>query len=321
LGSVVPMEIRGRYITTRQKVCTAVALAAGLCIAFALDYLPGFMGYTVVFAIGGFAGVADILMYSRHKFTSIPDKPEGFSLYNGIKACFTSPRTRDYLLYWTFWSFAINLSAPFFNKYAIDILSLSYMSIIIFGQIVAQSMAFLVVSRWGVLLDRYGSVPVMLVATVSSTLVSSVWLLAAPGRVWPIFIFNFFGGMVWCAHDACMANMQLSHTPSTGRPAALAVYAVFTSVAAATALILGGAILETLSPIIAGLNLTVMGTPFDHYKVVFIIAILVRFTVIAVFLPRVWNEKDMSLREAYAKVRSDAGSRINYIWSQMRFRK
>jgi len=321
MGSIVPIDIRGRYITTRQKVCTAASLLFGLCIAFMLDYIPGFLNYTIVFGLGGIAGLIDILMYSNLKFSGIPNKPEGFSLLKSVKACFTMPRMRNYLIFWTFWSFAINISGPFFNKYAIDVLELSYVSIIIFGQIVAQTVAFTVLSRWGVFLDRYGSVPMMLISSVAATVIAFVWLFAAPGIVWPLIVFNFLGGIFWCANEACMANMQLSHTPSENRPAALAVYAVFISIATASGLILGGALLEAFSPVMAKLDLVYFGTPFDHYKVVFLIAIAIRFIVIAIFLPKVWNEKEMNAGDAYKKLRRDIKSRINFGLARLRILK
>ena len=321
MAAVIPIDIRGRYITTRQRVCLATALLFGLCIAFMLDNIPGFLGYTVVFALGGVAGAIDILMYIKIDFSGIPHKKEGFSLTEGFKSCFTTPRIRSYLLFWTFWFFAIHISGPFFNKYAIDVLSLSYISIIIFGQIAAQTMAFIVVTRWGVFLDRYGSVPMMFIATLSSTTITLVWLFAVPGSIWPMFVFNFLGGIFWCANDACMVNMQLSHTPTVGRPAVLAVYAVLTSIAAAAALILGGALLEFFSPIMARLDLTFLGTQFDHYKLVFIIAIVIRYIVIAIFLPKVWNEKELRTTEALAKFYTDATSMIKYELKRLRLRR
>ena len=214
-----------------------------------------------------------------------------------------------------------NISGPFFNKYAIDILELSYVSIIVFGQIVAQTVAFIVLSRWGVFLDRYGSVPMMLISSIAATVIAFVWMFAAPGIVWPLIVFNFLGGIFWCANEACMANMQLSHTPAEGRPAALAVYAVFISIAAASGLILGGALLETFSPIMARLDLVYVGTPFDHYKVVFLIAIVIRIIVIAIFLPRVWNEKEMNPGDAYKKLRRDIRSRIRFAMARLRILK
>jgi len=321
MGSVIPIDIRGRFVAARQRVCTAASLLFGFGIAFVLDNIPGFLGYTVVFAVGGIAGIIDILLFFKIDFSGIPDKPEGFSLKQGMKDCFTVSKVRNYLIFWTLWSFAINISGPFFNKYAIDVLSLSYISIILFGQIAAQTMAFLVIQRWGVFLDRYGSVPMMLISSVSATTITLVWMFAVPGSIWPMFVFNFLGGMFWCANDACMVNMQLTHTPSKGRPAALAVYAVFTSISTAAALLVGGAMLEAFSPVMKKLAWTFLGTPFDHYKLVFLIAIIIRYTVIFVFLPKVWNEKDIHFREAYKKVIINFRERVNYGLTVLHMRK
>jgi len=320
MSSVIPISIRGRYITTRQRVSTAAALIFGIIIAVLLDNIPGFLGYTIVFGLGGIAGLIDILMYVRVDFSGIPHKPGGFSLKEGIKTCFTTKRMRNYLIFWTFWSFAIHLNGPFFNKYAVDVLQLSYITIIVFGQLAAQTVMFFIVTRWGVFLDRYGSIPMMLISSIGSTTVALVWLFAVPGVWWPLLVFNLVGGIFWCANDACMVNMQLSHTPEKGRPTALAVYAVFTSIAIAAGLILGGALLELFSPIMESLQWTIFGTPFDHYKIVFCMGILIRYVVIGTLLPRVWNEKEMHYSEAYAKFRKDIKSRLNYQLSHLRRR-
>lgn len=318
MSSVIPIEIRGRYVTTRQRVSTAAALLFGLVIALLLDNVPGFLGYTIVFGLGGIAGLIDILMYIRVDFSGIPHKPGGFSLKEGIRTCFTTKKMRNYLIFWTFWCFAINLNGPFFNKYAVDVLQLSYITIIIFGQMAAQTITFLIVTRWGVFLDRYGSVPMMLISSIGSTTIALVWLFAMPGVWWPLLVFNILGGVFWCANDACMVNMQLSHTPEKGRPTALAIFAVFTSIATATGLILGGALFEMFSPIMASLEWTIFGTNLDHFKVVFCIGIVTRYIVIGIFLPRVWNEKGMHYSEAYAKLRRDIKSRLNYRLSHLR---
>ncbi|MCL2249918.1 MAG: MFS transporter [Oscillospiraceae bacterium] len=319
MGSVVPMQVRGRYITARQKVIMAFSLVAGLMIAFVLDNVPGdFLGYTIVFGIGGVAGLIDILMYTKIDFSTIPQKAKTTPLHKGIRDCFTKPVMRNYLIFWALWSFTINLNGPFFNKYAIDVLQIPYTSLIIFGQITSQMVALLVVSRWGVFIDRYGSVPTMLISAIVSTLVAVAWLFAVPGVIWPVFIFHLIGGMFWCANDACMVNMQLSHTPTEERSTALAVYAVMTSLAAASALILGGALLELFSPIMDELALTFAGTPFDHYKLMFVIAIVLRLIVIGTTLPKVWNEKELTLRKAYANAYTDISGRLRHEFSRLR---
>jgi len=298
-----------------------MALVAGMCIAFMLDYIPGFLGYTLVFAIGGVAGLVDILLYVRVDFSSIPAKSEGFSLLRGIKDCFTSSKTRNYLIFWTFWSFVVNLKAPFINRYAIDVLELSFVSIIIFGSIVAQLITLFVVSRWGVFLDRYGSIPVLTVATIISSLGVTVWLFATPGNVVPVIAFNIVGGFFWCALDACSINMQITHTPTEGRPTTLAIFAVLTSGATAVALLAGGALLEFFSPIMERADLTFAGTPFDHFKLLFSIAILLRLCGSIFLLPKVWNEKEMSVREAFAMAYDETAYRIRYELSRIRIRR
>jgi len=320
-ASVVPQEIRGRYITTRHKVATVMALVAGICIAFMLDFIPGFLGYTLVFAIGGVGGLADILLYARVDFSGIPAKSDSFSLISGIKGCFTSSRMRNYLIFWTFWFFVVNMKAPFINRYAIDVLELSFVSIIIFGSIVAQLITLFVVSRWGVFLDRYGSIPVLTVATVVSSLGVVVWLFATPGNIVPVIVFNTIGGFFWCALDACFLNMQISHTPTEGRPTTLAIFAVFTSGATAVALLTGGALLEFFSPIMARAELTFAGTPFDHFKLLFSISILLRLSGSIFLLPRVWNEKEMTVREAFAMAYDETAYRIRYEISRLRIRR
>jgi len=319
MANIIPINIRGRYVTTRQRVSTAVSLLVGFGIAFLLDRTPGFLGYTIVFAVGGVAGLIDILMYSAVDFSIIPSRKEGGpSLFEGIKSCFTHPKMRNYLLFWTFWQLAINMSGAFFSKYAVDVLSLSYMQIIIFGQIVSTCLAFLVITRWGVFLDRYGSVPIIWMSTITTSVVTLVWLFATPGNILPLLAFHLIGGVFWCANEACFVNMQMSHTPSEGRPAALAVFAVFISVATAISIIIGGALLETFSPIMARLALTFMGTPFDHYKLVFCIGFVVRIVVLIIFLPKVWNEKDLTLREAFSKAYADISTSMKAEFSKLK---
>jgi hypothetical protein len=66
------------------------------------------------------------------------------------------------------------------------------------------------------------------------------------------------------------------------------------------------------------LALTFAGTAFDHYKLVFLIAIVARLAVIGIFLPRVWNEKEMPLRTAYAIAYRDISRRLRYEISRFR---
>ena len=304
VAEVVPIGIRGRFVTTRQRMVTCLTMAAGLGASFVLDFTRGhgLAGYTAVFAVGGACGLADILMYARFHFPMIPRAKHEFSFMNGVRACFCTPRTRRFLIFWTAWSFAVNTSSPFFNKYFLDILGLSFLQIILFGQIPANIASVMVISRWGRFIDRYGCAPLLMLSGSAAAFVVCVWLPASPRGVAPLLAFNLLGGLVWCANDACAANMQLSHTPDIGRPLTIAIYAIITSVSTAAAYIVGGVFLEWARPVLARAGLTAFGAPFDHYKALFFASAFLRLTVVLVFVPRVWNEKGLTIREAYTDI-------------------
>ena len=302
VAEIVPIDMRGRYLTTRQRVMTIVSMLSGFGISFVLDHFTGLAGYSIVFAVAGVAGLCDVLMYVRFKFPETPKSTASFSIVKGFRECFRTTKTRDYMVFFCIWSFAVNISAPFFNKYAIDILKLSFTQIIIFGQISANIMALIIIKRWGRFIDRYGCVPLMLITGTITAALTLVWLPAVPGNFIPLLLFNMVGGFFWCANEACAVNMQLSHTPDIGRPLALALYAVVTSLSAAAAFICGGALLEITAPVMAAANLTVFGTPFDHYKLLFVLAAALRFLAVLGFLPRVWNEKELVTKEVYKEI-------------------
>jgi len=302
VAEVVPIHIRGRFLTTRQRVATVVSMASGFASSLVLDRFTGFAGYTIVFAAAGIAGLCDVLMYAKFKFPETKARLESFSLKNGFRECFREKKTRDYIVFFCAWSFAVNVSAPFFGKYSIDVLKLSFTQIIIFGQISANIMALLVVRRWGMFIDRYGCVPLMLITGSIASALTLVWLPARVHSFVPLLIFNTVGGLFWCANEACAVNMQLSHTPDIGRSLVIAIYSVVTNLSAAAAFIAGGSFLEIMSPVMAAAGLTVFGAPFDHYKLLFAIATVLRFSSVLIFLPRVWNEKGLVTREVYGEL-------------------
>jgi len=298
-ADVVPMEIRGRYITVRQRTLTVFSMASGLAAAYVLDHVTGFLGFSLVFGIGGVFGLMDILSFARFPFPPLHSERRRLNILKGFQECFGNKVTRDFLLFWATWGFTINLSSTFFSKYAVDVLRLPFTIIVLFGQIAANVTSILVISRWGRFLDRYGAKPLLMFTCAVTSIFCLVWMPATPGNPLPLFLFNFFGGFVWCGTDACAMNMQITHTPDIGRPLTLAVYAIVANVSAALAFICGGTFLEWGAPVIEAANITIVGIHLDNYKALFAITAVLRGIVVAVMLPRVWNEKGYTVPAAY----------------------
>jgi MFS family permease len=247
-------------------------------------------------------------MYAKFSFPEVRHGEKRLTLADGAKECLKSPKTRGYLIFWGVWGFSVNLASAFFNKYAIDVQRLSFMQVVIFGQIVANAVAVFIIPRWGRFIDRYGCAPLLFLTCAATGIATLAWLPATPGSIAPILCFNLLGGVVWCGTDVSALNMQMSHTPDIGRPLVLAIYAIVSSFSAAAAFIAGGAFLELMGPIMDRAGLAIFGASFDNYKLLFAITALLRLLTVAVFLPRVWNEKGMTARQAYADMH--ARSRI-----------
>jgi MFS family permease len=316
VAEVVPMHIRGRYLTTRQRVITLFAMGGGLGGAFVLDHVAGMLGFAIVFGVGGLFGLADILMYWNFDFPPMRRAEHRITLAEGFRACFGTPKTRDFLIFWGAWTFAINLSSQFFNLYAIEVLGLPFTTIVLFGQIMSNVAAILVVQRWGRFTDRYGCAPLLMITCTVTGLLCLVWLPARPGGVLPLLLFNLLGGFFWCGTDTSALGMQLSHTPDIGRPLSLAIYAVVTNVSGAVAFLVGGAFLQWAKPLFADPGIRFAGAHFDHYKLLFAITAFARVLVAFALLPRVWNEKGYAPLAVYREVLSRARRRalVTYAW-------
>ncbi len=291
-ADMVPMGIRGRYISFRSRICTIFSMISGLAAAWVLDSIPGFPGYTLVFAVASVFGVLDIVVFFWVDTPPIKQNSSNSSVIAGLKLMYSDKKVLNYILFWSIWSFAINLSSPFFTKYTIEVQGLSFTQIIIFGQIACNVVTILALPLWGRALDRYGSKPVLFFSCTVTAILILVWFPADKGSVLPLFIFNALGGLVWCAGDIASQNMLLSHTPETGRSMVTSIYFVTNAIGSAIAFTLGGAFLELTKPFFSQANLSLFGWPIDHYKSLFALSIIARLLPIIFVLPKVWSEKE-----------------------------
>lgn len=137
-------------------------MLVGLVTAFLLDNIPGFLGYAVVFVLGGVLGVLDMFcfLFVEEVYTQ---PPMPIKLFKSSRQIFQDKPFFRFMLFWTAWSFTANLSSPFLGRYALS-MGLSYMQLTLCGQIASALTTVSVVWLWGRLLDQYGSKPVLWVS-------------------------------------------------------------------------------------------------------------------------------------------------------------
>jgi len=242
MGDVVPWKERGRYFGLRTGVLGIVGTVANLLAGVWLDRVQAPFSFQAVLLTATVAGVAAAVVLSKH------DEPPLDSARLPMRRTFTLPMSdptfRRLLVFAVYWAFAIMLASPFVIPYFLNHLRMTYVQVAIWSAISAAS-ALLLAPAWGRLADRVGNRPVLAVSTfLAGTLLPLTWMLAAPGRLWPIWLSGVVDALVWSAINPGIFNLSLATTPRENRAAFIAVFSALTGVAGFVGGLVSGPLLE-----------------------------------------------------------------------------
>jgi len=147
-----------------------------------------------------------------------------------------------FLFYSSFWSFAVNISAPFFNLYLLGDLNLDVSVVTLYNSLGAGA-NLLMLMFWGRLADRIGNRPLMITVGILVALTPLLWLESGTS---PIFLWAWFpllhilGGATWAAIDLCSGNLMMSVTPLCNQSIYFAVAAAVPGITGAMGITVGG---------------------------------------------------------------------------------
>lgn len=230
MAALVPHRLRGRYFGFRNSTGSLTTLISVPLFGFAVSAWPNgtMQGYGVVLILGIVAGVISMGCQffmidvnpqhpQQHVFTR--SKPESVSSDQLKENQRDRPKAnilKDsnfliFLLYFGLWTFAVNLSAPFFNLYLLDNLKLDLGQVTIYTSLTAGATLIMLV-LWGKLADRIGNRPLLLLVGILAAITPLFWLGAGADSVsqwvWLPFIHLFSGG-TWAAIELCSSNIQM----------------------------------------------------------------------------------------------------------------
>ena len=285
-SDLAPSRLRGRWFSFRDMLVAGFNLAFGLLVAWMLDALPVYNRYIIVFALGGFLGMLDMLCFGLCK-EQYSDAPRRLHFRAVLKSIRKNKPFCRLVVMWTAWCFASNLTAPYLGRYSINEMGLSFLQMTVFGTAAAAVSTILVMSRWGKALNRYGCRSVMLVSACAASLTDAFYLLSAPGSIWPVLLRNFFGAACWSGCNLSANSMQLSASPDEARPSYIAVFACITSLAGvAVGTLCGGALLEAWE------NAGMFPAGPDRLQVLVILGAVLRLLVTFLLVPPLKNDRD-----------------------------
>lgn len=251
IRDLVPPDQLGRFFGGRTAATTALAVVLGFVGGLAIDawrrHVPGApaVGYAVLFALGGLAGLLGVVLLARTPEPPMPPASKPMPLHRLLAMPFRDRVFLRLIRFLAAWNFAVNLAAPFFTVYLLQTLGYP-MALVMTLNIVSQlsNLAFLAI--WGRLIDRFNNksvlsicAPLFIVCMVAWTFTGVEWM--QPVVLPLLFLLHALMGLSTAGIALASGNLAMKLSPSGEATAYLAANSVVTAVAAGVAPIIGGA--------------------------------------------------------------------------------
>lgn len=249
ITSILPREIRGRYLTRESAVLNISSLVALCLAAVVLGRSTDSGNFATLFAVSTVAGIVSLFFLSR-----VPEDQDPYNRFNAstpvpLRSMLGLQSYRKLLTLNVFSSIAIGGLATFSIVYLREKGGMSDSRILILN-----SAAFIgglsnlwILGKW---LDQIGSRPVLMAAGLFFTAVAILWALTAMGLI-PQSLGLVLGLMYSLGLGSSainLSNMRLAMAiiPETGRSHYFAVYSVVGSVVLGLSPILWGLLIDLL---------------------------------------------------------------------------
>lgn len=291
MSDLIPIDIRGRWLSVRESILSACNVLLGLVVAYALDTLPDNVRYPIIFLIGGTLGILDMVcfLFCEEVYSAEPKKQ---GLFTAFWEVLRNKPFMKLVVMMTFWNFTAQMSGVYINPYAMNEMGLSFMQIMIFSSISSSIVSIFVMPAWGRMIDRFGCRNVMLVACTITSLTPLFFLFASPGNIWPVLLHNAIGAMFWCGTNLTSSNMQLIYSPNETRPTYIAVFSCITALVGSTlGSLAGGALLESWN------SANLFTGSIDRYQALFVLSVVLRLGFTLLLVPRFSPDNEASVKD------------------------
>ncbi len=278
MSHLVPAPIRGRYFGRRNAAISVSTVLTNLAAGFIIDQMCALdmepMGYTILIVMGVVFGLA-----ASHKLKSLPydmtDKDISSRTFKDMLKPFRDEQYVSLLKTFFMWNFAIGISAIFFAVHMLEFLKMSFVEIAFYSVIVSSTAVFC--NRpWGVLIDRFGSRPVLVLSALGIAFIPLIWWLPRPDFVWVLIFEGIYTGILWAGFNLAAFNMPIAASPEKDRASYLAAFSVISGLAFFAASILGGAISESMS----SLSFRLGPQTIINYHILFAVSSILRFVAV-----------------------------------------
>ncbi|MEH2208848.1 MAG: MFS transporter [Nostoc sp.] len=275
VAMIVPRRLRGRFFGTRNSAANLTTLVcvpmAGLVVSH--WYGGSLQGYGIVLLVSVVFGIMGL----GCQYFQVDMNPRSQNTYYGkltqpseiqsevvkeesseVAQSIHPPQDQStnsiwknsnfliFLLYFSFWTLAVNLSSPFFNLYMLDTLNLDVSYVTIYNSFQAAA-TLLMLILWGKLADKIGNRPILICIGILVGVTPLLWLGISVNRLdiwlWLPLLHILIGG-TWAAIDLCNNNIQLAIAPTKNQSIYFAIAAAVAGVSGALGTTIGSFIAQ-----------------------------------------------------------------------------
>lgn len=246
----------GRYFAQRTKYAQSVSILLSLLLAFAVDTLrsayPGSerLIYAAMFMVGGAWGLISVYLLARTPEPRSVLNRE--SIYTHIKKPLQDKNFRNLLSFHSVWLFAANLAVPFFSMFLLTTMQYPLTFVIVLG-LISQLFSIFSLLFWGRVSDRFSNKTILDMATPLYFTCIFSWIITAFTSS-NLFTTSFLmlvmavNGMATAGINLALANMETKLARKDDAISYLSAKNIITAPFGAIGPVLGGILIEILSP-------------------------------------------------------------------------
>lgn len=256
IATLVPVRLRGRYFGIRNSAASLSNLICIPLLGLVVSAWPGgtIQGYGVILFLS--VGLGLISLKFQSQMVDVNPQEQGrqigmtkardlSQMCDRARKSFSSffePNFCRFLFYFGLWTFAINVSSPFFNLYLLDNLDIDVKWVTIYNSLSSGANLVMLVG-WGKLADRIGNRPILLLVGILVAVTPILWLGTDADVVslwlW-LPLLHLLQGGTWAAIDLCNHNIQMQVAPIRHQATYFAIAGAVSGVGGAMATISGG---------------------------------------------------------------------------------
>ncbi|MEG4631156.1 MFS transporter [Microcoleus sp. AR_TQ3_B6] len=259
MAAVVPHRLRGRYFGFRNSATSLITLLGVPLMGWSVSTWGAdpIFGYGIVLLVGVLAGMISLgcqyfmvdvnpQLYKKDAENDrLSDKKEK-QITDFVPSALKDSNFLMFILYLSLWTFAVNLSAPFFNIYLLKNLSLDVSLVTIYSSL-SSGANLLLLMFWGKLADRWGNRPLLIAVGLVVAVTPLLWLGTGnyPFAVWVwLPLLHLLAGTTLGAIGLCTNNIQMEIASIEQPSTYFAIAAAVSGVAGALGTTAGGFLAE-----------------------------------------------------------------------------